>query len=220
VAEDATDHRYYFGPLFGQLVTSKVIEHEDLIRCAMDDMQHLARIHKEVIALDILMGICVVSLYEIPSEHSIRLIRSNNKVGPLRIGASAKVLLAQLKDERFVTAMKHLNLKKSTDNSVTDKIVLAAQVKETRQKGFAVSYGEIVPGALCISAPIHNYSSPAALSVVGPEIRLKEKQTLIIRDLKKVSRRISGIVSEIHTTKIRELEELTRYREAQLKRDQ
>jgi IclR family transcriptional regulator, KDG regulon repressor len=198
VTEDPTESRYYIGPLIAKITTNPAVVHEYLVRCASQEMQHLSAFSEETITLDVMLGIQTIPLYEIPSLHDIRLVDSSSKkIGLVYIGASAKVLLAQLSNERLGIAMKYLSLSKITDKTVVDKRVLMNQILEIRKKGYCLTNGEIIPGGICISAPIYNYTAPVCLSVIGPEYRLKNRQDEIIKRLIVSSNKISRDVLEI-----------------------
>jgi DNA-binding IclR family transcriptional regulator len=164
-------------------------------------MKYIASITEETVALDILFGIQLVPLYEIPSIHDIRFTDGNQKLGPLYVGASAKVLLSQLSDEKLKVVMKYINIPRITDKTIVKKDMLISQIIETRKNGYAISYGERSQGALCISVPIHNYTSPAALSVVGLENRFMSKKDIALKELKAASLSLSQKVNEIYSLK-------------------
>jgi len=199
VTEDPIDNRYYIGPLITNLATNPVTLHEYLICCSLEEMKHLSAVSEETVCLDILQGVQTIPLYEIISPHEIKVTDSNKRMGPLYTGASSKVLLSQLSDERLKIAMNYLGeIPKLTPTTVTDKTMLLSQIMEIRQQGYAVSFGERIPGALCISTPIHNYTCPVALSVIGPEYRLKTRLNEVIKEIKNSSYRISRNVLEIY----------------------
>ena len=81
-----------------------------------------------------------------------------------------------------------------TGNNVTDRKVLIAQLKVIKRQGYAVSYGERIAGAMCISAPIKHYSYPVALSVLGPENRLKPRAAEIKEELVTSAARITNSI--------------------------
>jgi DNA-binding IclR family transcriptional regulator len=198
VTEDPVDRRYYIGPLITRLATNPLTIHEYLIRCVIDEMKHMAKISEETVALDILFGIQIVPLYEIPSIHDIRVTDGNQKLGPLYTGAGAKVMLSQLSDEKLKTVMKYLNIPRMTENTVVDKEKLLSQIMEIRSSGYAVTHGERIPGALCISVPVYNYTSPVSFSVIGLEARFAAKEEIIIKELKASSLRLSRKVKDIY----------------------
>jgi DNA-binding IclR family transcriptional regulator len=50
---------------------------------------------------------------------------------------------------------------------------------------------------MCISTPIKNYCLPVALSVVGPESRLRLKEIEVIAETKASSARISANIARM-----------------------
>jgi DNA-binding IclR family transcriptional regulator len=197
VVQDAMNRRYYLGPLITQLAANPITTHEYLIMCANEEMKNLSKMSEETVTLDIMIGVQHFSLYEIPSQHDLRVTQESRMSGPLQAGASVKVLLSLLNDKQLKAALENMNITRATERTVTDKELLTAQIKEIRQQGYAVSYGERVAGAMCVSVPIKNYSLPAALSAVGPENRLRLKEKEVIAGLKASSARISGSIARI-----------------------
>jgi DNA-binding IclR family transcriptional regulator len=198
VTEDPTESRYYLGPLIAKITINPSIVHEYLVRCAAQEMKNLSVIFEEMVTLDVMLGIQTFPLYEIPSPQEIRVVDSGSKkIGLLYIGASAKVLLSQLNDERLAVALKYLKLSKITERTVTDKRLLISQILAIRQEGYCLTNGEIMPGGICISAPVYNYTSPVCISVIGPEYRLRNRQSDVIKRLITSSNIISRDVLKI-----------------------
>lgn len=194
--QDPITQHYHLGPLITRLSSNPQTNHNYLITCAIEEMKQLWDIIEETVTLNIMIGIQYVRLHEIPSKHDLRVIEGYDPVGPIYVGATAKVLLSQLNDEELQAAIKNIRISCVTEHSVTDKKVLIAQSRKIRQQGYAISYGERIAGALCISAPIRNYFWPAALSVVGPEIRLKPSVNELIREVTTRSSRITNNITE------------------------
>ena len=195
VVQDSTNRRYYLGPLITQLASNPITTHEYLIMYANEEMKHLSHISEETVTLDIMIGIQHFSLYEIASKHDLKVTQESRMSGPLQAGASVKVMLSLLNDKQLKVALDSMNITRATERTVTNKELLMAQIKEIRQQGYAISYGERIPGALCISVPINNYVLPVALSVVGPESRLQLRATGVIEELKASSVRISNNIA-------------------------
>ena len=196
-SQDPINHRYFPGTLITRLASKPQTTHEYLIICAFEEMEHLSDIAEETVTLGIMTGIQYVHLHEILSKHDLRVTEEGRKIRPMFMGATTKVLLSQLNDEELRIAMPNINLTPVTENTLTDKDLLMAQLKKIRKQGYAVSYGEAIPGALCISTPIRDYVSPAALSIVGPESRLKPKETDFARELMASASRISSNIAGI-----------------------
>jgi IclR family acetate operon transcriptional repressor len=194
--QDTINRRYYLGPLITQLTSNPITTHKRLITYAIDEMKHLSSFSEETVALDIMIGIQYLPLHEIPSKHDLKVTQESKKIGPLYAGlyagASVKVLLAQLDENKLKILMDNINIAPETDRTVTDKELLMAQLREIRHKGYAISHGERVPGTMCIAAPISNYILPVGLSIVGPESRLQPRMKEVIAEIKAGASRISS----------------------------
>lgn len=194
--QDENNHRYYLGSLVTQLSSNQIAAHRYLIMQSLREMIRLSNISGETVNLAILLQLHYVLLHEVASEHALRITEASKLLGPIYSGATAKVLLAQLTDAEIKRTLKHLIFSKVTENTVTDRKLLMEQLMECRQQGYCITYGERIPGAVCISAPIKNYICPASLSIVGPENRLRARVNEVIEELKESAGRISGDIAE------------------------
>jgi len=186
-------YKYYLGPVVNQLTSNQSGLHRYLLINALHEMGRLSSFSGETINLSLLIQLRSILLHTIPSEHELKITEVNSGYGVLfAVGATGKELLSQLPDEEIREILNKVDLAKVTGNNITDKKVLMSQLKEIRQKGYAISYGERIPGALCVSAGIKNYTHPTALSVLGPESRLKPRLKEIIQQLTASTRRISN----------------------------
>jgi DNA-binding IclR family transcriptional regulator len=197
VVQDALNRRYYLGPLITQLASNPITTHEYLIMYTVLELKHLSALSEETVALDIMIGIQYYSLLEIPSQHDLRVTQESRMSGNLQAGASVKALLSLYNDKQLKTALNSMNIPRTTEHTVTDKELLTAQIHEVRRLGYASSCGERFTGGMCISVPVKNYSLPVALSVVGPESRLRLKEKEVIAELKASSARISDNIAQV-----------------------
>jgi DNA-binding IclR family transcriptional regulator len=201
VVQDTVSRRYYLGPLITRLASNPITTHEYLIMCAGEEMNRLAQLSEETVALDIMIGTQIFPLYEVPSQHDFRVTQESRAAGPLNAGASGKVLLSLLNEKQLRIAMASIGLVAVTDRTVTDPGLLLAQVNEIKHQGYAVSRGERIDGVMCISVPVKNYSLPVVLSIVGPESRLETKANEAIAQMiigaKRISQNAAGILSEL-----------------------
>ena len=204
VVQDTINRRYYISMLITKLASNAITTHKRLIAHADAEMHRLSAISEETVALDIMNGMQYLSLHEIPSQHSLRVTQESKRIGPhyagVYAGASVKVLLSQLDDNRLKILMDIIKINPVTERTVTDKELLMAQLQDIRKKGYAISRGERVPGTICIAAPISNYIVPVGLSVVGPEIRLQSRIREVVAELKisaeRITHNIEGIFGE------------------------
>lgn len=201
VVYDPIERRYFIGPLVAKLSSNPETTHSYLIMCAIQEMNRLSQISEETVTLDIMVGIQSFHLYEVPSKYDLKVTQESKRIGPpytlLYAGASAKVLLSLLDDKVLKVVLNNLQIDPLTDNTITDRDQLLEQIQEVRQQGIAVSYGEKMPGVLAISVPLKNYPVPAALSVVGPEYRLKPGLETVSREIRISSLRVSEKIKNL-----------------------
>ena len=197
VTEDPVNHHYYLGHLIAKFVSNPRITHHNLIMLAIEEMKHLWDISEETVGLDIQIGTQRIHLQEIPSKHDLRVTEEGRLRSSGCAGAQEKVLLSQFGDNELRLILKHIDLVPLTDKTITDKEILMEELKGVREQGYAISYGERVIGALGIAVPIGNYFCPNALSILGPEQRLKPKVKELIEELKVSVSRISQTLSKI-----------------------
>ena len=194
VAQDPVTRQYYLGPMITKLASNPKTNHFYLISCALEETKRLWDAIGENVELNIMVGNQYDRLYEIMSKHKLKVYEGADPVGPVFVGSAAKVLLSQLDDEELKLVTKNVSIRQVTEHSVTDKKVLIAQIREIRRQGYSISYGERIAGAMCISAPVNNYFWPVALSVVGPESRLRPQVEDAVKKITATARRITDNV--------------------------
>ena len=193
--QDAINRRYYLGPLVMKLSSNALTSHQRLITCADTEMKRLSYATEESVVLDIMMGLKYMLLYEIPSRHNLKLSleasRPNALYTSFYAGASVKVMLAQLDDNKLKKLIEIINIPRVTERTVTDKKVLLSQILDVRKVGYAVSRSERILGGFCVAVPVFNYVLPVSLSVAGPEIRMLPKVKSIVNELRASTLKIS-----------------------------
>jgi DNA-binding IclR family transcriptional regulator len=147
-------------------------------------MARLAKIFNETIDLDVFIGHQEVMVHRIVSTSELRVIGSGGEKKVQYTGATSKILLSQLDDEELKALIGYSKITAETENTITDKEILIEQIRQARRQGYCVSIGERLMGAMSIAVPIKNYIYPAALTVLGPENRIKPKMEYLVKELK------------------------------------
>lgn len=137
---------------------------------AMPAMQRLARELGETVLLTKRVGESVICVER--CEGSSQLIRLSYERGsrlPINAGASALVLLAWLPETEARDVLTRFPLQSFTSNTITDVDELMLRLSDIRERGVAVTLGEVDPDAVGVAAPILDESGAAAagLSVVA-----------------------------------------------------
>jgi DNA-binding IclR family transcriptional regulator len=191
VMQDPVNRNYYLGPLVARLNADPRTSHEHLVILALQEMQRLSRVSEETVTLDILVGRQLISLFEMPSRHDLKVTADRSAGDALHAGASRKVLLGQLPEKQLQAVVSTIHFDAVTDRTVTSRDVLLAQIKDVRAQGYAVSYGEWNTGVVCLSVPVQPYLFPVAISIIGPEIRLQPNLRTLIEEARLSAGRVA-----------------------------
>ncbi len=140
----------------------------------------------------------VVCLERQESSFPLRISYERGHVMPLQAGSSAKVLLAWLKPAELETVLEGVRLDRITAATITDLAVLREDLERSRERGWAVSWGEVDEGVVGVAAPIWRDGSRvvAGLALVAPayrvsEGRLEELAALVVAAARSVSERLA-----------------------------
>ena len=88
-------------------------------------------------------------------------IKVSSEVGmriPLLAGATGKVFLAQMPDDKVVELLGRKELKAYTSRSCTDPVKYLQTVREVRRQGFALDDEEYIEGIRAIAVPLRTIS--------------------------------------------------------------
>jgi DNA-binding IclR family transcriptional regulator len=193
VIHDQLNHKYYLGPVVNELMANQTSAHRFLLAHAFQEMGRLATLSEETINLSVLIQMHSVLLHGIHSKRELIITEMDSGYGVLfGVGATAKVLLSQLGEAELREILNKVDLAELSGQVIKDKNRLKAQLKGIQARGYGISCGERIAGAICISASIKNYSCPAALSVLGPESRLRPRIEEIKDELMTSVKRISN----------------------------
>jgi DNA-binding IclR family transcriptional regulator len=103
--------------------------------------------------------------------------------------ASGKMLLAMIPLSEVDLYFSTHQLRKRTENTVTDLNVLKHQLSEIRECGFAVEKQEYAEGLSCISVPLGKMPSQMVLGLSAPSDRFDLNVKTYIEQLKAIARR-------------------------------
>jgi DNA-binding IclR family transcriptional regulator len=198
VVQDPITRRYYLGQFIVRIASNYRISHQNLIICALDEMEHLRDVSGETVCLSIPMGRNRYTLEELPSKQNVKFTLGKGFSGPLHVGSAGKALLSQLTNTELDRLLRHLNIGPNSDTKPVDKKTLIADVEIARTQGYSISFGEVINDAAAISVPIKNYICPACLSIFCPAYRFNS-MTKFLPEMLKAAEHISLESSEYIT---------------------
>jgi len=137
---------------------------------------------------------------------STKQLRTYSVIGiraPLHCTAVGKAILAYLDDEEVEEIIRSMGLPRFTQNTITDRVRLNAEVRKIRDSGFATDEMEHEEGVCCVGAPVRNHTGQvvASISVSGPSqritpVRIAEIAPLVMERAAEISRRLGYKPSE------------------------
>lgn len=167
----------------------------DLVAAAAQELRDLRDLTGETSYIGTLEGTAVVSLERFDGAHSHR---SNAGLGhrkPVYATSQGKALLAALDVETREALIAKLHLVPLTEHTLTDRRRLNAQLRATRERGWAIDNEENVLGVRCVGAAVRDpYGTVrGAISVAGPAYRLPlARIELLGPELAEAARRIGA----------------------------
>lgn len=122
----------------------------------------------------ILEGRFVVYIAKCHGEKELSAVRTIGFKIPAHATGIGKVLLAALPETEVKRLLVGIELEQYTQNTITSEELLLDELKKVANQGFAIDDQEIIPGGICIAAPIYDkeHKTIAALSVTIPVIRI------------------------------------------------
>jgi len=193
VFQDPVSRRYFLGLSIIGLTANPNLTHELLILSAEKEVRILSAYTEETVSLLTISGLKLVRLFSVPSRHPLRVVEipdEERKIGDIYSGAPAKVLLSQYPEDKFRQLLRYIKLEIAGNPDINfEELIL--QIRQVRKQGYAITYGEIVKGGLCISVPVRDYALPVALNIYGPAERIKPRTADYLEKAMESAERIS-----------------------------
>jgi DNA-binding IclR family transcriptional regulator len=125
-------------------------------RVALPHLRRLAEVSNETVILglydkgkqEMMFVICL------DSSNSLRYVVETNKWLPVHAGATGLGILAFLSAKERQSIISKSRLPALTEKTITNPIQLEAEAERVRQRGYAISAGQRIPGAIGLAAPV------------------------------------------------------------------
>ena len=109
---------------------------------------------------------------QVPSRHSMRMFTEVGRRVHLHCTGVGKALLAQRGDDEVLELLRRAGMPAQTTHTIVDPDTLLSQIRQIRQRGYAVDDGEQEIGVRCVAVPVLAGPSSYAISVSGPTARM------------------------------------------------
>jgi len=113
---------------------------------------------------------------------------------PAHATAIGKMLLSSLSADEVEERQNNVNLERYTENTIVSYEQLVDELKQISENGYAIDNQEIIPGGICIAAPVYdkNHKMIVAISVTMPAVNANHQFLQeTIRKVKQVADNIS-----------------------------
>jgi len=119
------------------------------------------------------------------SSQPLRHVIEPHTWSPLHAGASGLAILACLDDDEVRAIARATGLPALTEDTITDVEELLCELAPIRKRGYAISRGQRVPGAVGIAAPVFAADGEVVgdLVVTIPRSRYRESRRKQLADL-------------------------------------
>lgn len=192
--------QYLIGELIINVASKTESAHQYLATCARKELERVADITGETVLLGVLAGTLPVCIRFINSRYQLRVVDDTSNAPTLRAGAASYILLSQLKDNELVSIYKNFKKDTSDDTPAPAFEIWMNNIQKAREQGYAISQSEKIIGAMAISAPVRNYFLPATITILGLEMRMKEKSgsyvDLLVNNAERISVNLRNFFTE------------------------
>jgi len=154
----------------GQQVAGRI----EIRQAARRYMQEMSEAFKETVNLGFWNGADILHLDKIDSSEILRIDAAIGSRTPAYCTALGKAILSNLAEDALNDYMRRIRLVPHGPNTIVSKKALRKELKETRDRGYAVDDEELAPGLRCVAGPVFDHTGEAkyALSISCPSMRL------------------------------------------------
>ena len=174
--QEKDSKRYRVGrPLFA--LAASALDEIEMVNVATPVLEDLSRETGESSHFAVRMGDAVVVIARTSGPGAFQLTDRVGVVRPAHCTALGKIILASLRPDQLTRFLERIDLKPSTEKSITDSTVLLREIAEIKRTGVAFDDGEFNPEVRCVAVPVTDFTGQVigALGISGPIWRLSNQ---------------------------------------------
>jgi DNA-binding IclR family transcriptional regulator len=176
IRQEKDSKRYRVGrPLFA--LAASALDEIEMVNVATPVLEDLSRETGESSHFAVRMGDAVVVIARTSGPGAFQLTDRVGVVRPAHSTALGKVILASLRSDQLERFLERVELKPSTEKSITEIPALLREIAEIRRRGIAFDDGEFNLEVRCIAVPVKDFTGQiiGALGISGPIWRLSNQ---------------------------------------------
>jgi len=127
---------------------------------------------QETINLAVLNGNRITYLEIVESQRAMRFAARPGDRDPIHSSALGKAIASTLGEVRVREILETEGMPKRTPHTITDVEGLLAELEAIRKRGYALDNRENEEDGRCVAVPIPGTTTPAALSLSAPAVRM------------------------------------------------
>jgi DNA-binding IclR family transcriptional regulator len=173
IRQEKDSKRYRVGrPLFA--LAASALDEIEMVNVATPVLEDLSRDTGESSHFAVRMGDAVVVIARTSGPGAFQLADRVGVIRPANCTALGKVILASLRPDQLARFLERVELKASTEKSITDSPALLREIEEIRRSGIAFDDGEFNLEVRCAAVPVKDFTGQiiGALGISGPIWRL------------------------------------------------
>ena len=192
--QDPQTEEYRLG--LGFLVIGEAVRNQlNLRRIAEPILEELADMCGDAANLLVLFGHSAVCIDHRTGRHRLQAPAPIAVPFPLHIGASPKLLLAHLREEKREQIIQQIERTPYTSNTIIDRDHLRKVLSQIREQGYSIDDEEFEVGVSAIGAPVRDYAGNviAGVTVTVPGTRYnRDKRDGLILLVVEAANRLSA----------------------------
>ncbi|MBI3031644.1 MAG: IclR family transcriptional regulator [Candidatus Rokubacteria bacterium] len=177
IAKNPQDRVYSLGAGIATLAAN-LLHRGDLISKSQPAMRELWEAFGETVTLSIRVEFQRFCIYQLESPHPLRYTLPLGRPLPLYAGATGKLLLAMMPDEKIDQYLAGTPLVRLGPTTPTDAKRLRRELLEVRRKAYATSTDETGPGGTGIATAIYGAGDEciASVGLFAPKTRMSSQR--------------------------------------------
>ena len=155
--QEKDSKRYRVGrPLFA--LAASALDEIEMVNVATPILEELSRETSESSHFAVRMGDAVVVIARTSGPGAFQLTDRVGVVRPAHCTALGKIILASLRPDQLKRFLERVDMKPSTEKSITDTPVLLREIAEIKRTGIAFDDGEFNPEVRCVAVPVTDFT--------------------------------------------------------------
>lgn len=176
IRQEKDTKKYRVGrPLFA--LAASALDEIEMVNVATPVLEDLSRETGESSHFAVRMGDAVVVIARTSGPGAFQLTDRVGVVRPAHCTALGKVILAALRPDQLERFLDRVDMKPSTEKSITDVAELMREIADVRKTGVAYDDGEFNLEVRCAAVPVKDFTGQVvgALGISGPIWRMSNQ---------------------------------------------